>query len=482
MHYLSATSALRTLVALSLSLPGGYALANAQAPANSRPAAGQPGAPTPEPDPGLLLPDPGDPLASEDAVVTLPQAPDETDPLLRRQRTLRQGQSFEARGTPVLDRSRPDYDPLGIRSGGFTIFPQATAGLGVDTNVYRQPDGNADLFGLARVEALARSNWSRHQAVFDGFVQQSLYISQTDESETTYLVRGAGRLDVHGQDVITGQVLAERVAEDRGGVLGDVDELGAVTSNRARVALGSRLVRGRFNGSVRLGYSYTRYSDDVSGGSNRSQQYRNNNQYEIGGQVGYQISPGRVAFVSIDREWRRFPSPSPTFRRDFDQTELLVGLESEITPLIRGRAAIGYLWANFKDPLIDTRGGLAVDIEATYLYSELTTINLQARRFVRNVASPRSPSALDTTVRLGADHEYLRNVIISPYVFYENADYIGIDANVRQFGVGLDARWLINRSFRAGLSTAFRNRDGNGFVVNRDFSALSALVSLTWQR
>lgn len=477
MYRLLATSAL----ALTSVVPTVFSQVSAQGMIAAPASGAQPDA-NPDPEPGLLLPEPGEPLTSDDSVVTLPQSRDDTDALLRRQRTLRQGRNFDARGTAVLDRGRPDYDPLGIRSGGFTIYPQATLGLGIDTNVYRQPDGNADVFGFARAEALARSNWSRHQAVFDGYVQQSLYLSEADESETTYLVRGAGRLDVNGQDVITGQVLAERMAEDRGSVLGDVDQLGAVISNRARAALGARIVRGRVNGQVRLAYTHIQYSDDISGGSNLSQRYRENNQYEVGGKVGYQISPGRIAFVSIDHERRRFPFPSPTYLRDLDQTEFLAGLESEITPLIRGRAAVGYLFADFQDPTLKTRGGLAIDVEASYLYSELTTINFQARRYVRNVASPRSPSALTTTVRLGADHEYLRNVIISPSVFYESADYIGTDSKAQQFGAALDARWLINRTFRAGLTTAFRTRNGKRFVVDRDYSALAALVSLTWQR
>jgi hypothetical protein len=40
------------------------------------------------------------------------------------------------RGETVLSRQRPDYDPLGIRLGGFKLRPSLVLGESYDTNIF----------------------------------------------------------------------------------------------------------------------------------------------------------------------------------------------------------------------------------------------------------------------------------------------------------------------------------------------------------
>ncbi|RYZ41645.1 MAG: hypothetical protein EOP49_28790, partial [Sphingobacteriales bacterium] len=53
---------------------------------------------------------------------------------------------------------------------------------------------------------------------------------------------------------------------------------------------------------------------------------------------------------------RRFRLPRGPILRDADGIEVLGGVSSEITPLLRGRLGLGYIYADFKDPNIESRG------------------------------------------------------------------------------------------------------------------------------
>ncbi|MGJ3628255.1 outer membrane beta-barrel protein [Sphingomonas sp. MMS24-JH45] len=88
------------------------------------------------------------------------------------------------------------------------------------------------------------------------------------------------------------------------------------------------------------------------------QQFRNFTLYSGSGEVGYALRGGAVAAYR-----RRSRRDGSRFRRhrstsSSNVVEVLAGLNSEITPLLRGRIGIGYLHADFADPSVRSRGGL----------------------------------------------------------------------------------------------------------------------------
>ncbi|CAN5400868.1 outer membrane beta-barrel protein [soil metagenome] len=384
-----------------------------------------------------------------------------------------------ARGVAVLMRKRPNYDPPGLHAGGFTVFPAISLSPEYSSNVFREPRGVSDAVGTVRADVVARSNWRSNQLILDGFVQRAQFANQSSQDATTYRARAAGRLDIDRNSFLALTVLRQRIVEDRGGV-GEVlspldpvryDQTGALAS--ARTESGSFWAE--FNGGFDR-FTYTVQNDATRG----SQDFRNYDRYQAGGALGYRITRDRSIFVSGREEIRQFTARA-TPRRDVHLLELLGGIDSEITPLIRGRLAAGYLLANFDDPTVPDRSGFALDASISYLFSELTTFTLAARRTLRNVASANSVGAIVTTVRLEADHELFRNVILSPAVTYETADYSDTHAVARVIEPEFIVRWLINRRWRANAILQYRNRTGRGFAADRDYASLNLSMGLTLQ-
>ena len=68
------------------------------------------------------------------------------------------------RNVSVMDRERPELDPIGIHLGGFTALPSVQFGLGeTDNALLTQTERKHDGFVTVKPRVLVRSNWSVHE-------------------------------------------------------------------------------------------------------------------------------------------------------------------------------------------------------------------------------------------------------------------------------------------------------------------------------
>jgi hypothetical protein len=104
----------------------------------------------------------------------------------------------------VLDRPRPDYQPLGLHYDGFTISPSLTVSPELDDNILASDSGKeGDLVTAVAPRVDARSNWSRDQVDVYASLASDNYAKHSSESTTDYQLGGAGRLDILTQDNIS---------------------------------------------------------------------------------------------------------------------------------------------------------------------------------------------------------------------------------------------------------------------------------------
>jgi len=422
----------------------------------------------------LTLPPPGTPPASDRSSLDFGPAFDRDSALVTTAR-----RSAATRGVTVLDRDRPAYDPVGVQLRGFRIDAAASLRTGIDTNVYRLADGTTDLFGQGQLMASARSQWARHSFSVDGDVEHRRFLTESVRNVTTYGLHAQGAIDVSREVNISGQFSRDHEALDQL----SVDDVGAVlqpvTYDNTAAGLRGRYSAGRILVSVNGNYANVNYEDSATlNGVVQSLRDRDHESYSAGAEFGYNFPAGTRAFVSASHEWRRYRMESNP-GRDTNVLELLAGLESEITPLLLGRVAVGYLTSEFSDPAVAGRSGLAIDTRLEYLVTQLTTLNLRARRTMRALALSNSPGALVTQFRLGADHELLRNVIVSTGVLYETADYLESSQGADVYGADLSAQMSINRRYRASLSFDYRTRKSENFGFSSNYSAFIAAIGVT---
>src|SRR5260370_42019759 len=75
---------------------------------------------------------------------------------------------------------------------------------------------------------------------------------------------------------------------------------------------------------------------------------------------------------------------------------------------------------------------------------------------------------LQTAVKLTAEHELLRNVLLSAYASYVNSDYNGITRTDDQYEANIGGRYLINRILTATVDFTYTKRESNVFGVAYD--------------
>src|SRR4051812_21050111 len=100
------------------------------------------------------------------------------------------------RGVTVLTRARPDYDPLGVRLGGFRLDGQVEVGPGYDSNLFgtksnRVSDGFVDETAALNL----RSDWTTHALGVDANMAARQYFNNPLQDWQDWSVGGFGRYD-----------------------------------------------------------------------------------------------------------------------------------------------------------------------------------------------------------------------------------------------------------------------------------------------
>ena len=111
------------------------------------------------------------------------------------------------RNVGVLERPRPDYDALGLRTGGFLIYPKLDLSETYESNVFATETGaRSDFITSLEPSVTAQSQWSRHELNFMADADLFEYARFNDESEASYLVGSSGRFDIVRGSYLTAKV------------------------------------------------------------------------------------------------------------------------------------------------------------------------------------------------------------------------------------------------------------------------------------
>jgi len=381
-------------------------------------------------------------------------------------------------GKTVLERQRPEYDPVGLRAGGFQIFPQVLTEAGYDSNVFTQRNANSDIYARLRGDLLVQSDFGRHALGFGGYVEERAFAQQKTESGITYSASASGRLDISTQSSLSANVERSHLFVNRGSSTEVLLTRKPVRYDRTTGEIGAHTQRGRFAFDLTGLVSEYDYDDALTpDGRPSNQQFRDTTRYEGRLEVGYGSGAGPQIFASFAADFRRFRLES-TPDRDSDGIEILAGVRGDITPLIRGRVGVGYIRANFKDPTVDSRQGIGIDAQIDYLVTELTTLRLSARRSFKNVSSVTTPAAFTTEFVVGADHELLRNLILSARAAYEYAKYTDFQRRVRNYRTSIGAYYFVNRRMAIEANASYGQARASD---TRDYREVNAALGVIFQ-
>ena len=385
----------------------------------------------------------------------------------------------------VTVRERPQvlYDPVPMRIGGIELMPRATAQAVYDSNIFAAGDatGDAALRAIASADATRVTGGTtfRAGALFD----RRQYLDHGGQSTSDYAVDATVRHMIRRDSLFMAGVRAGRETESL------TDPSAPLNSRRpsqydflsGSVGAGRAFGRLRIAGRASLDDRHYKDGHDALGNL-IDQSFRS--RLLATGEVAaeYELAADRSIFVYASgnrRDYRDHEGPEPV--RDSSGYRVEAGASFMLTPLIRSRISAGYFRQGFKDPLYPTASGLAVRGQLDYAVTPLVTLSLAGSRGFEESSTVGTGAFVATRVRLQADYELLRNVILSASSSYERDSFQSIDRRYSIKRATLEARYRLSPRLRLDAEYELRDQDSIGSFPGRDFVRHQLTMGVTIQ-
>jgi hypothetical protein len=373
---------------------------------------------------------------------------------------------------PVTGRPRPDFDPLGIRAGGFLIYPHTSVESTYNSNVFATKDDEKDDFIFNFLPGfVVRSNFPRHAIVWTTEADIARYVSETDENYEDFGTALNGRLDITRNNRLTGGLDFAREHESRD----DPEDPGAEVQDEPLkyyeygADAGFQQEFNRLNFSLRGTADRRDYTDGDEGDRDRNL---------FGGRVrtGYFISPRINAF--LQGGFRREIRDDQDTNRDNNVYSAGVGTEIDFTGLLFGEVFGGWSLQEFDDNQFDSENGFTYGANLTWNPTQLTSVRLNGEGGFE--PSDVGSSRLESEIGLRVDHELLRNLLIGGEVRYRRDDFQDTNRVDNRIDVGPDITYFLNRNLSVGAGYTFttRNSDDSEREFDRNLVTLRVTAQL----
>ena len=369
-------------------------------------------------------------------------------------------------GETVATRVRPELEPLGVRAGTFLIYPKLGADGTYNDNVFAtNHDVKDDFIFDIKPEVSVESDWANHALNFRTGADAGYYATYSRLDYTDWFVSGDGRLDITRDSAFFGGGGIAREHEEPGEPNAPSD---AKQPTEYYLINGAgRYVQkfGRFRGIgeatiVRLDYDKT----NTVAGPSISNTDRDYNVYGGGMRLGYEIVPSYEAFVRAEGNQRKYDQrvDAGGVERNSQGYNAVAGLALDLGGVTFGEVYAGYLEQFYEDNTFDTLSAPTFGGALTWNATTLTTLNARVARVVQETTEGSCSGILRTTGGLSADHELLRNLILSAGLTITNDDYQGCNRNDYYYVPGIGARYLMNRNIYANIGYQFLHHTTHG--------------------
>lgn len=389
------------------------------------------------------------------------------------------------RNVSVRQRPRPDYEALGVRAGRFLIYPKIEIAGEFNDNIYAVTSGEvSDAILHLRPELAVESDWSQNFATLyaRGSINRHRDFGREDRDD--YTLGGLSRLDVTRLSNLSAGAEFNRSFEPRTSPNSPSASVRPIVFDATTAFAAGTFTSGRIKLTSRVDLRRLDYADGADGsGRVIEQDQRDRDVGSALGRMDFAISPDAAVFVQVTGNRRAYDQPgsfaSPA--RDSRGVEVLAGANFEVSVLVRGEVAVGYIRQDFDNPIYADAARIGGRAQIEYFPSSLTTITLGAGRTVEDAVTTGAGGYVSSSGSVTIDHELLRNLILNGRLTYSTDRYEGIDRDDARFIASLGATYLVNR--RVGVSAAISTLkiSSDGVDRDQDFTVNRLVLSLVTQ-
>lgn len=343
----------------------------------------------------------------------------------------RTGEVISYARRPVVETD--PFAPVGLRLGTFVVTPTADTVIGFDSNPRRLSSGfRGSTFNQTQGEVNVRSDWSNHQLTGRLRGSYLAYFSEPDVNRPELNAQLNGRLDISRTTRFETEGRYNLTAQSAG--LANVPVTSTVTFKGLplvhQIGTTNGIVQDFGRAQVTLRGTVDRFMyDDAKDttGANISQSFRNYNSVGARLRASYEVTPGIRPFVEAGIENRVFDQGTTLTgtRQGSTSTTYRVGSTFELSRLLTGEVAVGYLNRDNRDATFRDLRTPVVDASLVWTPTTLTTVTGTVRSTVDETAITGASGIQRTDLAAQVDHAFRLWLIGTARIAYGFDNYSG---------------------------------------------------------
>ena len=340
------------------------------------------------------------------------------------------------------------YAPLGIRAGGFILYPSLTVGAGYTSNAAGVAGAGGSGTGTVAPELLLESDWARHAVTLRLRGVYEKFFDDTVSDNPTATVDATGRLDLAdgwAVNLAAGYGFREQALSDPDFPSG-ADRPPGVHELRSSVALsgGAGRVKLTAEGTV----DRFIYEDAEVSGIAVDQGYRTNTEFGGRLRLGYEATAALTPFVEGEVTRRAYDRrlDNNNLERSGTGTGVRVGVALDRGPLLAGEVSVGAISEHFEDPALASLHALSFDGSLVWAPTHLVTVSLDGSTSLNPSTNVLSSGSVVYDGSVDLAYAWRRNVTVHGTAAVKDEHFQGIGARDTTYRTGLGATWKLNRT------------------------------------
>jgi hypothetical protein len=389
--------------------------------------------------------------------------------------------------TPTRRRLPPPeedpFAPTGIHAGAFNLRPAIEVTGGYDTNGGRSHNGKPTWFEVVSPELLVNSNWARHELTATLRGSYTAYQPLSDLNRPNLEARMAGRFDV-SKDTYLNAEGHYLISTDRPGspnIQADLARLPIAQTVGGFAGVGQRFNRLELTAKGLADRTFYERSTFVDGQTETNDD-RNYNLYGTVMRAAYELTPGIKPFVEGGADTRVHDTALDRngIHRDSEGAYVKSGTTFEISRILTGDAAVGWITRTYNDPVLKDINGVTFDASLLWLMSGLTTVKLTAKTTVDESTVAGVSGVFTREVALQIDHAFRRWLIASLRFARASDEYVGSLRDDARYALSLGVTYKLTREL--ALKAEVRRDWLNSNLRGNDYASNSVMVGARLQR
>ncbi|PJK29030.1 outer membrane beta-barrel protein [Minwuia thermotolerans] len=409
-----------------------------------------------------------------------------------------------AKQDAVLNRRRPEYEPIGMLAGGilrdvkylgrgqilesFLLFPSIETEVAFDSNIFAEAnDKTADFIGTVRPELELHSDWDNHEFFVRGFGEFARYASNSRESFARYGAELGTRLDVTEFLFLKFGAGWQRKTAARSDIETDTGGDEPTVFHEAFASGQARYKRDKFLVDANTSITARDFRDNTAAGVTVDNDQNDNWIWENSLRLGWEEWRGTTIFLepffNLARNFRQFDNAG--LERGFYSTGVNVGFtyDASAVTFLEGALGIGYGIPHDRNadsfPFLSGKLDLVWNPHDSWTFTAGWNRRLaqtNAFSIINNVNVP-DVAALTDTLSLGAQLEVTYEILASAGIDLALADTLENGTSDTGVDTELALLWLMNEYMRMRGFWNYSLLSSND--ANREFSKHVVGVTLT---